>query len=297
MEKLNIIATDGSCPFSVSTNLNTKVTSYDMELDGIIIRQGSASGFESKNLEAPFHVFLMNVGENDINWKITRNNGLIEKLCMNKDHIFFIPANVPISRKTDDYYQFLSIFIEPGKIISSSNTIEKELDFREIENIKDPHLEHIFRLLLSEIQAENVNGKLFVENLTSLLSMHFIQNYALSDSILINNVDGFTKAEYEKILIYIDKNLHGKIKLDQLAKEIRTDKYNFIRKFKSSTNITPHQFIIQKKMKRSKYLLEDFNYTLTDITFMLNFSDQAHFSRTFKKMYGISPHEFRKTLD
>ncbi len=296
MEKLNIIATDGTCPFSVSSNLNTKVTSYDMELDGIIIRHGSASGFKSKNLEAPFHVFLMNVGENDINWKITRNNGLIEELCMNKDHIFFTPANMPISRETGDYYQYLSIFIEPEKIISSSNTIEKEFDFKEINNIKDQHLEHIFRLLLFEIQAENVNGKLFVEKLTSLLSMHFIQNYTISDSILVKNVDGFTKAEYEKILIYIEKNLHEKIKLDQLAKEIRTNKYNFIRKFKSSTNITPHQFIIQKKIKRSKYLLKDFHYTLTDITFMLNFSDQAHFSRTFKKMYGITPREFRKTL-
>ena len=91
------------------------------------------------------------------------------------------------------------------------------------------------------------------------------------------------KEEYEKILLYIDKNLNEKIMLDQLAKEIRIDKFNFIKKFKSSTNVTPHQFILQQKMERCKYLLKEVKYTLTDITYMLNFSDQAHFSHSFKK--------------
>ena len=296
MKKEEIIETDGSCPFSVSSSININVTSYDLNLDGIIIRYGSTCGFKAKNLNAPFHTFLMNTGVNDVNWKISKNNGSIETIIMNKNHIFFNPANMPISRSTEDYYEFLLIFIDPEKMIASAKTIEKDFNFKELFNINDSHLQHIFKLLLSEVQAENRNGKLFIENLVSLFSMHFIKNYLITDSSLINNIDGFTKEEYEKILLHIDKNLKEKIKLDQLAKEIRTDKFNFIRKFKSSTNITPHQFILQKKLEQSKYLLKELKSTITDIAYMLNFSDQAHFTNSFKKMYGITPNEFRKTL-
>ena len=65
MKKEEIIETDGSCPFSVTSSLNINVTSYDLNLDGIIIRHGSTLGLKAENLNTQFHTFLMNTGEND----------------------------------------------------------------------------------------------------------------------------------------------------------------------------------------------------------------------------------------
>jgi len=63
-------------------------------------------------------------------------------------------------------------------------------------------------------------------------------------------------------------------KIEKLAEEFGISKFYFIKRFKSSTNVTPHH----------------------DITYMLNFSDQSHFSNSFKKIYGMTPREFRKTI-
>jgi len=238
----------------------------------------------------------MNAAENDIRWQILKQDGSIETIIMKKNHIFFHPANVPVSRSTEDYYEFILILIDPAKMISSAKTAEKDVDIKEFYNINDPHLEHIFELLLSEVQAGNENGELFVENLVSLLSMHFIKNHTTSDSRLVKNLDGFTKEEYDKILLYIDKNLNEKIKLDRLAREMRIDKNNFIRKFKSSMDVTPYQFIIQQKLERSKYLLKDAKYTLAEIAYFFDFCDQSHFSNSFKKMYGVTPNKFRNSF-
>jgi len=87
-----------------------------------------------------------------------------------------------------------------------------------------------------------------------------------------------------------------KITITDLAEELGISKFNFIEKFKSSTNVTPHQFIIRKKLERSKDLLKEDSFSLADITYMLNFSDQSHFANSFKKMYGMTPREFRKTI-
>ena len=292
----NEINSDGSCPFSVSDNLKIKAASYDLNLDGIIIRYGSISGFRATDLVAPFHGFLMNVSDHDIAWEISSGNSRKEVL-MEPNQIFFNPANVPFSRYTADHYEFILVLVEPEKMISAAPIASNSHTFTETYQIKDPNLEYIFKLLLSEIQAGNKNGKLFIENIVSILAFHFVKNYSKEQSSgLVENVSGFTSKEIEKAFYYIDKNMSESVKIENLAEEFGISKFNFIKRFKSSTNVTPHQFIIRKKLERSKNLLKEGSLSLTDITYMLNFSDQSHFSNSFKKMYGMTPREFRMTI-
>ena len=292
----NEINSDGSCPFSVSDNLKIEAASYDLNLDGIIIRYGSISGFRATDLVAPFHGFLMNVSDHDIAWEISSGNSRKEVL-MEPNQIFFNPANVPFSRYTADHYEFILVLVEPEKMISAAPIASNSHTFTETYQIKDPNLEYIFKLLLSEIQAGNKNGKLFIENIVSILAFHFVKNYSKEQSSgLVENVSGFTSKEIEKAFYYIDKNMSESVKIENLAEEFGISKFNFIKRFKSSTNVTPHQFIIRKKLERSKNLLKEGSLSLTDITYMLNFSDQSHFSNSFKKMYGMTPREFRMTI-
>ena len=292
----NKISSDGSCPFSVSDNLSIEATSYDLNLDGIIIRYGSISGFRATDLAAPFHAFLMNVSDHAIAWEISTGDD-IEQVMMEPNQIFFTPANIPFSRYTADYYEFILVLIEPDKMISSAQIVPGSYTFVATYHIKDPNLEYIFKLLLSEIQTGNQNGKLFIENIVSILAFHFAKNYSKElSSGLIENVSGFTSKELEKALYYIDENLSRNVTIEKFAEEFGISKFNLIKKFKSSTNVTPHQFIIKKKLDRSKNLLKEDGLSLTDITYMLNFSDQSHFSNSFKKMYGMTPSEFRRTI-
>jgi AraC family transcriptional regulator len=292
----NNIKSDGSCPFSVSDNLKIKTTSYDLNLEGIIIRYGSISGFRATDLTATFHAFLMNVSDHDVAWEISSGDSM-KQVLMEPNQIFFNPANVPFSRYTADHYEFILVLIEPEKMISSTPIVTNNCTYTEAYHIKDPNLEYIFKLLLSEIQAGNQNGKLFIENIVSIFAFHFVKNYSKEQSPrLVENINGFTSNELEKALYYIDKNLSEKFRIDNLAEELGISKFNFIKRFKSSTKVTPHQFIIKKKLERSKNLLKEGSLSLTDITYMLNFSDQSHFSNSFKKMYGTTPREFRKTI-
>ena len=191
-------------------------------------------------------------------------------------------------------------------IVTDTNIIKSDgsCPFSVSDNLKieaasyDLNLEYIFKLLLSEIQAGNQNGKLFIENIVSILALHFVKNYSKEQSSgLVENVSGFTNMEIEKVVYYIDKNMSENIKIENLAEEFGISKFNFNKRFKSSTNVTLHQFIIKKKLDRSKNLLKENSLSLSDITYMLNFSDQSHFSNSFKKMYGMTPREFRKTIE
>lgn len=276
--------------------IDLKASSFELEFDGIIIKYGSTTQMKLENYTFPEHVFYMHIGNYHVDWKISNNNDIKEIKPQNND-IWFVPANTSVSQFTNDTHEFLAVRLQADKMIDSAkNIVNKNIILKPIYNIKDPHLEHIFKLMLSEVQTNNKNGKYFIDSLVSLLSIHFIGNYCLKDTELIENISGITEEDYDRIINYINTNLSGQLNLEQLAAELEIDKYGLIKKFKKSMNVTPYQFIIQKKLEHSKYLLRNEAYSISDIANMLNFSDQAHFSNSFKRMFGLTPNKYKQNV-
>ena len=87
---------------------------------------------------------------------------------------------------------------------------------------------------------------------------------------------------------YIHDNITSEISLDVLALSTKLSKYHFLRLFKSHTGLTPHQYIITERIHRAKELiLEGESLALAGLH--TGFSDQSHFIRSFRKIYGYSP--------
>ncbi|WP_309640246.1 AraC family transcriptional regulator [Flavobacterium sp.] len=92
---------------------------------------------------------------------------------------------------------------------------------------------------------------------------------------------------------YIDKNYLEKIDIQNIANTNTLSEYHFLRLFKKAFSVTPHQYIIQKRLEFSKNLLLE-NYTLNDVAFLSGFADQPSFAKSFKKKYAITPNGFKK---
>jgi AraC family transcriptional regulator len=58
--------------------------------------------------------------------------------------------------------------------------------------------------------------------------------------------------------------------------------------------ITPYQYILKMKMDRAKELLMEDDTRVIDVAYQMGFSDQSHFTNTFKKYFGFSPGNFKK---
>ncbi len=101
--------------------------------------------------------------------------------------------------------------------------------------------------------------------------------------------------DFDEINGYIENNLYDKFSLDELSRIANINKYGFIKKFKASTGITPMNYILMKKVFSSKKLINP-NSELTEIAYQYNFTDMAHFSRTFKRYVGISPKKYQSKL-
>jgi len=81
--------------------------------------------------------------------------------------------------------------------------------------------------------------------------------------------------------------------LDQLSEDVYISKYHLIRKFKSKIGLTPHQFMIQVRVRNAQKELAD-GGRLIDAAIDNGFYDSSHFDKCFEKIVGISPSEYLK---
>lgn len=79
--------------------------------------------------------------------------------------------------------------------------------------------------------------------------------------------------------------------IEALAAGIFVSKYYFIRKFKRSIGMTPRQFCIQNRIRRSQGLL-DAERTIGEVSAEMGFYDQSHFNKAFQRIVGITPSEY-----
>jgi AraC family transcriptional regulator len=93
---------------------------------------------------------------------------------------------------------------------------------------------------------------------------------------------------------WIDENLHSNITLEEMATMAAMNSQHFLRMFRQIYHITPHQWLIESKLKRAKHLLDATQQTVTEICHAIGFESIFSFSILFKKRFGVAPTHFRK---
>lgn len=100
-------------------------------------------------------------------------------------------------------------------------------------------------------------------------------------------MDAGIKTLTDKIISHPEWNLS----IEALAADIFVSKYYLIRKFKNCIGMTPHQFCIQNRIRKSQRLLNE-EKTVSEISAEMGFYDQSHFNKAFQRIVGISPSEY-----
>lgn len=102
----------------------------------------------------------------------------------------------------------------------------------------------------------------------------------------------------DKLVQIITENMDNcDFSVDNMALAVDMSRSNFFRKLKSITGQSPIDFLKQMKMKRAVQLIESKEYNISEIAYMTGFNDAHYFSKCFKQAYGISPTEYKNSID
>lgn len=92
---------------------------------------------------------------------------------------------------------------------------------------------------------------------------------------------------------YIDLYFQENISLSKLASMVHLNKYYMIHLFTSSFGISPIQYLLEKRILKSKELLKLTNMKITHIAQAVGFSSSNYFSQAFKRFTGLTPLAYR----
>ena len=141
---------------------------------------------------------------------------------------------------------------------------------------------NIIQNLLNDTISQGIIGKEQKEKLlASVQTVYCFQEWGRKE------MDEGIKALTDKIINHPEQELS----IEVLAADIFVSKYYLIRKFKNCIGMTPHQFCIQNRIRKSENLL-DAERTISEISVEMGFYDQSHFNKAFQKIVGISPSEY-----
>jgi AraC family transcriptional regulator, arabinose operon regulatory protein len=98
---------------------------------------------------------------------------------------------------------------------------------------------------------------------------------------------------YNDIVDYIKWNRHENLKVVQLARHFGYNAKHLSSLFSSVSGLPLKQYILQEKMEAAKFLLTDTNQKIQEIALQLGFPDSHPFMKSFKKMTGMTPTEYR----
>lgn len=88
---------------------------------------------------------------------------------------------------------------------------------------------------------------------------------------------------------YLDEYYQEDVPNAQLAELSAMSEYHFFRTFKQVFGLSPHQYLLDRRLKQALALLKTRRYTVTDIAHLTGFIDVYSFSKAFKKAFGIPP--------
>lgn len=185
-------------------------------------------------------------------------------------------------------YRIGDVFIIPPYAVHS---VRQERDARllsvcvGIAFIEENELETaegIFQeLLRGAVEQDIFGGEQKEKLLTSMQTVYHLRDNSRKD------MDADIKILADRITSHPEKELP----IETLAADIFVSKYYLIRKFKSSIGMTPHQFCIQNRIRKSQGMLDE-EKTVSRIAVEMGFYDQSHFDKAFQKIVGISPSEY-----
>ena len=132
--------------------------------------------------------------------------------------------------------------------------------------------------------------------ITNLNDLSRSKNYEILN-ISNYNINGINENErIRKAFNFIKDNYKKEVSLENVAKEVHMTVPSFCRYFKSQTNKTFIQFLIEYRINNALKLLIQSDKDIKNICYECGFNNYSHFNRSFKKINLISPSDYRKKI-
>jgi AraC family transcriptional regulator len=128
-----------------------------------------------------------------------------------------------------------------------------------------------------------------------MLASYLLRHYSLGSPIK-NSTGGLAPSVLRRSIEFIQAHIEGDLRLTDLARAAKVSTSHLIRGFRQSTGKTPYQYLLHQRIERARSLMRDHRAPLTEVALASGFADQHHLARVFRRLTGMTPSTYRRSL-
>ncbi len=164
------------------------------------------------------------------------------------------------------------------------------------EQGKLPNLERMI-ILMKQLQdaVKSSYSSQMLDYITTVISLELFNQLNINTHLYGNSRKTQTQI-YQDMLTYIKLNIEGNLKVSDIAKHFGYNSKYISKLFLALSGTSLKQYILSYKIDLANYMLTDTSKNITEIAAALGFSDGHNFARTYKKMTGLTPTEYRNAF-
>ncbi len=159
---------------------------------------------------------------------------------------------------------------------------------------EDIVLAQVAKNLLPRLGRRTRSSSLAMDHLELIIAAHLVQRQGATRRRRSATAAGLANWQRERATELLRENLDGSVRLAELARECDLSMSHFARSFKASFGVTCHQWLTGRRLERAKELLASTNLPLAEVASDAGFGDQPAFTRTFHRVIGATPREWRR---
>lgn len=205
--------------------------------------------------------------------------------------IVITPVQVGHEAAWDAEGDFIILSLEPQIF---ARAVDESMDMQQVQLVpqfatSDPLVYQIGLALKGVLESNAFGSRLYAETMANALSVHLMQHYSTRKPILKEYKNGLSRRQLQLVFDYINSHLDENLGLTELANLIPMSPHYFCQLFKQATGKTPHQYVIECRVKRAKELLLQRELSIADIARLVGFASQSHLNFHCKRILGVTP--------
>lgn len=253
-----------------------------------------------KRTHAPSPHLLIGLTVGGSGLAIKKLNGISIHKTVSANKFIIIPPHSNFDVSVDNSIEIIYLYIHQRIV----DEITKVLYGNGVDPVEiaphisffDPLLERLIVEVCHSARIKRSSSAGYADHLIRAIVAHIVENHsAVSTSAQAQKaIKGLPPRKLNLVIEFIDRNLSKPLSLEDIASISDLSPSHFTRLFRSSTGLTPHQYLLRRRIDTAQRLLIESEMSISEVAFECGFADQVHFTQAFRRFAGKAPGAFRK---
>lgn len=209
---------------------------------------------------------------------------------------FATPAGARVSGLHSGAQDFVQFLFEPhglANVLEDVLVDPTSLDLKPIFIPADGMLTAMSRRLVACFDMLPELDSLFLDTLIQSCLNQLVRRHATSAGRGLRRGESLAPPALRRVIGFVEEQIAGPNRLNDLAQVAGISRAHFARAFRNEVGVTPHTYLVQRRIERALDLLHKSPMRIVDIAAVTGFADHSHMTRTFNRYLGISPAAIR----